>query len=140
MKQSTLAALCLSVIAVAGCTSTPSSVQLASSGSWEQLGQMDGLKGLMERTDDELSELSSLQGNNAELYHKGYTAGITEFCTLDSSFFQGFSGFQYQGQCARFAHEDEYIESWKDGRVQFDNNEWDKNSYAAEYETETALQ
>ena len=140
MRKFALPVLCLSMFAIAGCTTTPSPHQLAESGSWEQLGQLDGHRGLPERSNAELSELTQLQSNNSTLYQQGYSSGIAEFCSLDSGFFQGRSGFHYNDQCARFEHEGDFIESWEDGFVQYQNAEWDRNSYAAEYELATALQ
>ncbi|AMO58349.1 DUF2799 domain-containing protein [Endozoicomonas montiporae] len=134
MKQFALA-LALSTLAIAGCSTTPSPQQLASDGSWEQLGQMDGYKGLSERTHSELSELHQLNEQNFDLYKKGYDTGIAEFCSFDTGYFLGRSGFSYRGQCAGFDHEDEYILSWQDGQFEYDNARWDQD--IQDYDLET---
>ncbi|MET4696236.1 DUF2799 domain-containing protein [Endozoicomonas lisbonensis] len=134
MKQFTLA-LALSTLAMAGCSTTPSPQQLASEGNWEQLGQMDGSKGLTERSNSELSELHKLDSQNFDLYKQGYATGIAEFCTPETGYFLGLSGLSYGGQCARFDHENEYIQSWEDGLFEYDNARWDQEIQYYDYET-----
>ena len=134
MKYFTLA-LALSTLAIAGCSTTPSPQQLASEGSWEQLGQMDGYKGFAERSNSELSELHKLDRQSFDLYKQGYATGIAEFCTPEAGYFLGRSGFSYRGQCARFDHEDDYILSWKDGQFEYDNARWDQEIQDYDHET-----
>ena len=133
MKYLTLA-LAVSALAITGCSLTPSPHQLASQNNWEQLGQLDGHKGLLKRTNAELSELNPLSSQQFELYNKGYTSGITEFCTPQAGYFMGVSGFSYNGQCADFEHEQEYILSWQDGQFEYDNARWEQNAQHYEYE------
>ena len=134
MKHLTLA-LALSTLAIAGCSTTPSPQQLAGEGNWEQLGQMDGYKGHPERTRSELSDLHQLNRENVNLYQQGYATGIEEFCTPDTGYFLGRSGFSYRGQCAGFEHEEEYILSWQDGLFEYDNARWDQDIQDYDHET-----
>ncbi|OED43739.1 hypothetical protein ACH42_09260 [Endozoicomonas sp. (ex Bugula neritina AB1)] len=139
MKSITLA-LSLSVLAIAGCSSTPSPQQLADANNWEQLGLMDGQRGDFERTSAELIKLKKTDAKNITTYQKGYAEGIAKFCDTESGFFLGRSGFTYQGQCASFDHEKEFIQSWEDGYIQFESAEWDRATDESEFYGDSNLE
>ncbi len=84
---------------LAGCTATPSALQLANENQWEMLGYQDGHAGNRQRTANELSILSTASDKAISEYYSGYLTGLDYFCDTDNAFLEGVTGRRYEGQC-----------------------------------------
>lgn len=115
----------ISLLLLAGCSTTTSEKHLTERGEWGQLGFTEGQQGLAERS-KELKTLHHLNQASLDDYSSSYQQGLSAFCDPEKGYYHGVTGRVYEGQCDHFPHSAELVANWYEGLDQFEYEQFQK--------------
>ena len=105
----------ITALALVGCSSISSQLDLAKNDQWDQIGKMDGMAGYHMKSVPELMRLGNVAGDALDQYKRGYQVGIEEYCQPEKAMMRGTNGRPYKGQCAGTSNEERVVKKWLKG-------------------------
>jgi hypothetical protein len=102
MTQITLPFLCLGIVTLVACQSSPKTVVSCESADWYELGRRTGTTGQPSQLDQERKRCTGQFDHTQEaVYINGYNNGLTEYCTNENGYALGKSGATLNKVCPR---------------------------------------